>query len=92
MEYTGGQFQTPADGGVEEAVGVIVLDDETYNKGKFLLQGQIMKILEPLEMYGQREYVKQATRELVRLAEDWGLYIRGDLSKPISLDYIRRVR
>jgi len=72
--------------------GYIVLSDMAYNKGKFLLQGQVMKILEPLRMYGQGDYCDQALVELVRLAEDWGQYVRGDLDKPISIDYIRRLR
>ena len=72
--------------------GYIVLSDMAYSKGKFLLQAQIMKILEPLRMYGQGAYCDQALTELVKLAEDWGQYVRGDLGKPISIDYIRRAR
>ena len=72
--------------------GYIVLSDMAYNKGKFLLQAQIMKILEPLRMYGQGAYCDQSLTELVKLAEDWGQYVRGDLDKPISIDYIRRAR
>ena len=70
--------------------GYIVLSDEDYNKGRFLLQGAITTILEPLRMYGQKEYVERAIVEIMKAAEDWGLYIRGDLNKPISIAYIRR--
>ena len=70
--------------------GYIVLSDEDYNKGRFLLQGTITNIMKPLRLYGQGEYVNQAIVEIMKAAEDWGLYIRGDLSKPISIEYIRR--
>ena len=65
------------------------LPDEKYNKGKFLLQGAITEIMNPLRMYGQDEYVTQAITELVNLAEDWGVYVRGK-DKPISAKYVRR--
>jgi len=65
------------------------LPDEKYNKGKFLLQGAITEILKPLRMYGQGEYVSQAILELVKLAEDWGKYVRGE-DKPINAKYVRR--
>ena len=73
----------------DEEFGFIVLDDASYNKGKFLLQGAVTTILEPLRMYGQGEYVQQAILEIVKLAEDWGLYVRG-VDKPISANYVRR--
>lgn len=73
-----------------EELGYVVLSDEDYNKGRFLLQGAIIEIMKPLKMYGQDLYVDQATVELVKLFEDWGIYVRGDLSKPISVKYIRR--
>jgi hypothetical protein len=77
---------------MDEELGFVTLSDEDYAKGRFLLQGSITKILEPLRMYGQNDYVNQAIIELTKLAEDWGVYVRGDLSKPISVEYIRRVK
>lgn len=69
----------------------IVLDDDLYAKGIFLLRGQYTKVLkECFDMYGQGIYIPGAVDTLVRLAEDWGLYVRGDVDKPISADYVRR--
>ena len=65
------------------------LDDAKYKKGIFLLQGAITEILNPLRMYGQGDYVSQAILELVKLAEDWGKYVRGE-DKPINAKYVRR--
>ena len=75
-----------------EELGYVVLSDEDYNKGKFLVRGAIMKVMKPLKMYGQTLYVEQAIEELWRVCEDWGIYVRGDLSKPISIEYVRRNR
>lgn len=75
-----------------EEDGYIVLSDEDYFKGRSLFQFEVTEILKPLRMYGQQEYVACAIVEIVKLAEDWGQYIRGDLSKPISIEYIRRVK
>ena len=75
---------------MDEELGYITLSDEDYNKGRFLLQGVITKALDPLRMYGQKEYVERAIVEIMKAAEDWGQYIRGDLSKPISIEFIRR--
>lgn len=71
--------------------GYIVLSEQDYAKGKFFLQGQIHDLLmEVFDVYGMGIYVSGVTLELVKLAEDWGQYIRGDLNKPISIKYIRR--
>ena len=75
---------------MEEELGYITLSDEAYNKGVFLVRGAIMKIMKPLELYGQRDYVEQAITELTKVCEDFGLYVRGDLSHPVSIEYIRR--
>jgi len=65
------------------------LPDDKYNKGKFLLRGAIMEILNPLRMYGQSAYVDQAILELGKLFDDWGLYVRG-APKPLNINYVRR--
>lgn len=77
---------------MDEELGYVVLSDEDYAKARFLLQGSITTILEPLRMYGQGDYVSQAIMELTKLAEDFSLHTRGDFSKPISVEYIRRKR
>jgi hypothetical protein len=74
-----------------EELGYVVLNDEDYKKGVFLLRGQIMTLLkETFGMYGMDIYIPGAVEALVSLVEDWGQYIRGDLSKPISIAYVRR--
>ena len=75
----------------EEDIGFVWLDDELYNKGKFLVRGTIMNILKPLEMYGQKSYVEQAIEELWKVCEDWGIYVRGNIDKPLSIEYVRRI-
>ena len=67
-----------------------VLSDDLYNKGKFLVRGAIMNILKPLELYGQKPYVEQAIEEIWKICEDWGLYVRGDIDKPLAIEYVRR--
>ena len=75
---------------MEEALGYIVLSDEDYAKGRFLLQGAITDIMNPLRMYGQDEYVTQAIIWLTSLGEDFAQYTRGNLDKPISSKYVQR--
>jgi len=75
---------------MDEELGYITLSDEDYAKGIFLMQGAITAIMNPLRMYGQNDYVSQAIIWLTKLGEDFGVYVRGDLSKPISEKYVRR--
>ncbi len=75
---------------MDDDYGFVWLEEDLYAKGKFLVRGAITQILEPLEMYGQKEYVLSAVEEIWKIVEDWGFWVRGDLSKPISVDYIRR--
>lgn len=74
-----------------EGGGYIVLSEQDYAKGIFLLRGQIMELLkEVFEVYGLGIFIPGASEEIVKLVEDWGQYIRGDLNKPISIKYVRR--
>ncbi len=65
------------------------LNDEDYAKAVGQLKLQFGTMLEPLRMYGQKEYVSQVLKEAVKLCEDFGLRVRG-IDKTISLEIIRR--
>lgn len=70
----------------------IVLDDELYAKAKGLLKMAVGNVLKVFDMYGMGAHIGQAQDEIVRLAEDFGLAVRGIDEKPISIEYIRRDR
>jgi hypothetical protein len=72
-----------------EEQGYIVLSDEDYAKaiGQFRLA--VGAILSVFNMYGMNAYIPAAQEEIVKLAEDYGLRVRG-IDKPISIEYIRR--
>lgn len=65
------------------------LPDAQYQKSKTQLTMQIGGVLKIFNVYGQEPYIRQATEEIVKLCEDFGLRVRG-LDKPVSLDYVRR--
>lgn len=67
----------------------ICLSDESYAKAVGLLRMQIGAILQPFDMYGLGVFIRGAQDEIVKLAEDFGLVVRG-VDKPISIEYIRR--
>ena len=75
-----------------EELGYIVLDDESYTKAVGQYKLAVGAVLSIFDMYGMGIYIKGAQDEIVQLAEDFGQRIRGDLDKPISLEYIRRVK
>lgn len=53
------------------------LEEDEYNKLKFQLTGQIRAILNPLRIYGLEPYVDSAIGEIVTLAENYGMRVRG---------------
>ena len=67
-----------------------VLSDESYAAAIGQFRMAVGGVLKVFDMYGMGVYIGNAQEELVRLAEDFGQRIRGDLDKPISLDYVRR--
>ncbi len=76
------------------------LSDEEYAKAVGQLRMQMagvfdfMKVEEKLPvryMHGMTEFVPGAIEEIIKLAEDFGLRVRG-LDKPISLELIRNGR
>jgi len=65
------------------------LPDEDYQKAVGQLKLQYGALLEPLNMYGQQDYVREVIPQMISLAEDFGLRVRG-IDKPISLELMRR--
>lgn len=53
------------------------IPDEQYNKLKFQLQGQFIAILNVFNCYGMNNDVLQAIEECVRVAENFGMAVRG---------------
>lgn len=67
-----------------------VLSDESYGKAVGQFKMAVGGVLSVFNMYGMSVYIGAAQEEIVRLAEDFGQRVRGNLDKPISLEYIRR--
>jgi hypothetical protein len=53
------------------------LPEPEYNKARFQLKSQIMAIMKPLELYGQKPIVDEVVNQVVSLAEDFSLRVRG---------------
>ena len=64
------------------------LSDEEYQKAVTQLSMQITGVFEPFDVYGLGVFIPGAVKEAVKLAEDFGLRIRG-LDHPISIDIVR---
>lgn len=67
----------------------ISLGDEDYAKAVGMFRMAVGAVLKVFDMYGMGAYIGGAQVEITKLAEDFGLAVRG-VDKPISLDYIRR--
>jgi len=74
------------------------LSDEEYQKAATQFRMQVngvfdfMKVEDSLPvkyLYGLGEYVPGAVEEIVRLAEDFSLRVRGQ-DKPINLEMVRK--
>lgn len=70
-------------------LGVPWLPQSDYDKAVGQLRLQVSNVMEPFRMYGQDVFIPQAVEEIVRLAEDFGLRVRG-FAKPLSLEQVRR--
>ena len=67
----------------------VVLSDEEYAKAIGQLRLAVGAVLSVFNMYGMDVYFRGAQEEIVKLAEDFGLRVRG-VDKPISIEYVRR--
>lgn len=61
------------------------LKDEDYNKAIFQLRGQLIGIMRPLELYGQKPIVDEIINHVVNLVIDFSLKARG-IDKPLIIN------
>ena len=66
------------------------LSDEEYNKLKFQLRGQYVAILNVFNCYGLNHEVEQAIDECVKVAENFGMAVRGKGNSIHILDKPKR--
>ena len=64
------------------------LPEEEYRKAIGQLRLQLSGVFAPFHGYGMDVFIPQAIEEAVKLAEDFGLRVRG-VDKPLSLDRVR---
>jgi len=67
------------------------LPQEEYDKAVGQLRLQLNGVMSPFRQYGQDVFIPQAINEIIRLAEDYGLRVRG-IPKPIALSLARQHR
>jgi hypothetical protein len=65
------------------------LSDSDYAKAVGQFRLQINGVFDPFRQYGQDVFVPAAVEEIVELAEDFGLRVRG-IDKEITLSRIRK--
>jgi hypothetical protein len=53
------------------------IDDETYNKRLWQLRTAVMKVQANFEIYGLDPLARGSVNELIRLAEDFSMAVRG---------------
>lgn len=73
-----------------EDLGYVVLSDEDYAKAVGQFRLAVGGVLTVFNMCGMGVYIGETQETIVKLAEDFALRVRGDLDKPISVEYIRR--
>lgn len=70
-------------------LGIPYLPQPDYDRAVGQLRLQVGAVLAPFAMYGQDVLIPGAISEIIKLAEAFGLRVRG-VDKPISLERIRR--
>ena len=73
----------------EPMKGIHWLPDTEYAKAVGQLRLQVGGVLSAFRAYGLDVFVPGAVDEIVKLAEDFGLRVRG-VDKPIDLESVRR--
>lgn len=58
------------------------LSEPDYRKAIFQLRSQLMNLMQPLEIYGQKPFVDEAIEQIISLTEDFALKVRG-IDKPL---------
>jgi len=53
------------------------LSNDDYKKTVFQLRGQLIGLMRPLELYGQKPIVDEVIEQIISLTEDFGLRVRG---------------
>jgi len=69
--------------------GVLWLPQEEYDRALGQFRLQLNGVFAPFHGYGHDVFIPQAITEVVKLAEDFGLRVRG-VKKPVSLEMVRR--
>jgi len=65
------------------------VSDKEYKKLEGIFRLQLNGVFKPFNMYGLGEFIPGAIEEIVALAVDFSLVLRGK-NKPISIAYVRR--
>ena len=65
------------------------LPQKEYDKAIGQFRRQLTGVFAPFDTYGLGVFIPGAIEEAARLAEDFGLRVRG-MDKPIALDLVRR--
>ncbi len=80
--------------------GIPYLPDEDYRKAVGQLRMQLTAVFDFLKVddklpiryfHGMGEFIPGAVEEIIKLAEDFSLRVRG-VDKPISIEHVRRKR
>ena len=69
--------------------GIPWLPDDEYQKAKGQLRLQLNGVFIPFHGYGHDTFIPEAINQVIELAEDFGLRVRG-VDKPIQAKHIRR--
>jgi hypothetical protein len=69
--------------------GIFYLPQDEYDKAVGQLRLQLTGIFSLFDMYGMGVFIPQAVEEAVKLAEDFGLRVRG-VEKQLSLELVRK--
>jgi len=67
------------------------LPEDDYQKAVGQLRLQLNGVFQPFNQYGLEVFIPGAIHEVVKLAEDFSLRVRG-YDKPIDLERIRKKR
>ena len=71
--------------------GIHWLPEAEYQKAVGQLRLQLNGVFKPFDVYGLGVFIPGAIAEALKLAEDFGLRVRG-VNKPLSLELVRRVK